>query len=457
MRISVWAVVLAVLFVSTPVAEAQFSAELQKRLEQLQSKPAASWTESDFRDMERTVLAMTREMLINGMTGAQRARLQSVPIRAIDDDNAPPAWTDKNGIYVSSTALAELIGLGLYLGHDLYLLRGDEFPIPSSLLVHPYRTRPILPLLPHVTQLLLGIPQQLIRCPVNTTFCAEPQGSATILGTIGFVVAHEMGHRLLRHQEKKVHSLDEEISADREAWRLLLAVAPKASGDDDRLEDRIRAVVIASPFAVLRWLRDSSQRPADAGVMERRAEKLHEVAGDEYFGDPASLVEPEPIAVKLRNVAIQWTEDPSELFIDGVPVRPREIAAKTLRLLTPARIFARKDGRFAYTEVTTAGGNSQTAVLVFVAPLADDSSREQLAELRRGRQWFKLFLATTTQALQPRSSLTAFEFYQALHNLGVDSEIDASNPGLAEHRGGIAITRRWSAKAQPLGTWRPAP
>jgi hypothetical protein len=343
-----------------------------------------------------------------------------------------------------------------YLGHDLYVLRGDEFPIPSSFLIDPYRTRPILPLLPQLTQLLL-VPQQLIRCPANATLCAEPQGSAMVLGTIGFVIAHEEGHRLLGHQQKKVHPLDEEIAADREAWRMLLAVAPKASDDDDRLESRIRAAVIAAPFAVLRWLRDSSQRPADAEVMERRAEKLRDLAGDEYFGDPASLVEPAAVVVKLQNVAIQWTEEPDDLSIDGVGVRPREIAGRTLRLLTRARIFARKDGRFAYTEVAPSRGNSQTAVLTFVTPLAGDRSRAELDELRRARQWFKLFLATTSPSLQPRSPQTALEFYQALHNLGIGAATDSSNAGLTARRGGIANARRWSAEAQPLGTWRPVP
>jgi hypothetical protein len=460
MRFAFAVAILCILFTSGPMIVAQPSPELQKRLLGLQGKPASSWTRADLEQMEQTMLALTREMLASGMTRARRARFERIHILASNDEKGPPAWADGDTIYLSRDALGELIILGMYLGHDLYVLHGGELPIPPSLLLTPYAARPVIPILPTLQELITGrVPQQLIRCPPNATLCAEPQYVAILLGTIGFVVAHEAGHVFLGHGQKLTHPAGEEVAADREAWRMLLAVAPKQASEEDEssVEARVRTEVIAAPFLILRWLRDSS-READVETLDERAERLRALAGDEYFGDPSSLVDPESRTGQLRNVQVEWSEDPDDIWIDGVRVAPSEITGHSLRLMTPAHIFARKNSRFGFAEIARTGGKAiDVARLEFVEPLAGASSSQEMGAMRRDRQWFRLFLATTSPSAQPRSPEVAFEFNQALNGLGLGAAIDPGNAALAARRGARALTRRWWIDAQPLGTWRANP
>lgn len=354
------------LLCATPRLGAQPSPKLQQKLLQLQAKPAATWTQADFDEMATTVLEITRELLLSGMTARDRARLAAVPVRAVDAETGPPAWTDAGTVYVSKSALGDLILLGLYLGHDLYVVDGAELPLQPSLVLHPYRKQPVLRLLPTLADITIhNLPQELIRCPPNIHLCAEPQGYVTFAGIIGFVVAHEFGHRLLGHHQEKEHPLAEEIAADREAWRLLRALAPEAGDNLTRLEAHFRTGIVAAPFLVLRWLREGSENSEDA---ETRADKLREIVGDEYFGDASAIVDPEGVTTALQSVRIQWSEEPEEISINGVKVAAREIAGKTLRMLAPALIVARKGNRTAFGEVPRSGGGARNVTLDFATP-----------------------------------------------------------------------------------------
>jgi len=359
---------LAVLVLICPMLrlEAQPSPKLQQKLLQLQAKPAETWTQADFDEMAATALEITRELLLSGMTPRDRLRLAAVPVRAVDAETGPPAWTDAGTVYVSKSAIGELILLGLYLGHDLYLVDGAELPLPPSLVLHPYRERPVLSLMPTLADISIhNLPQELIRCPPNIRLCAEPQGYVIFAGSIGFVVAHEFGHRLLGHQQEKEHPLTEEIAADREAWRMLDSLAPEAGGKLTRMESHFRTGVIAAPFLVLRWMHDNSENSEDA---DTRADRLREVVGNEYFGDASEIVEPEGVTIALQSVRIQWSEEPEEITINGVKVAPREIAGKTLRMLVPAFIAARKGDRVTFGEVRSGGGVRNVTLDFAAAP-----------------------------------------------------------------------------------------
>jgi len=434
---------------AVPSLRAQPSPALQERLKRLQNKPPAAWTQADFEEFEDAMLATTREMLASGMTASEQKRFARMVVRPIDDDNGPPAWTDGTTVYVSKDALSQLIALGMYLGRDLYVLHHGELPIPQSLLLTPYRRRTVLPLLNSISELFLGrLPQQLIRCPQTVEKCAGPQAATVLLGTIGFVVAHEVGHVLAGHHAAKEHSVDEEVAADRTAWRLLLAVAPERprGEDEDSLESRVRTGVVAAPFAVLRWLRDVAQRDADRDVVAERADQLRELAGDEYDGDPSSLVEPEIVSGQLRSVRVRWSEEPDALWLNGIRVAPREAAGASLRVMTPVRIFARHGERFAFVEMDRTGGDSSGAVtLEFMELAAGTPAPADLQALRHTRQWFRLFLSTATPLMRPRSPEVAPAFVDALERLGLGAAIDPSISRLA---------RLWWSEAQPLGRWR---
>jgi hypothetical protein len=434
-----------------PAVQAQPSPELQKRLLQLQNKPVASWKQSDYDEMEKTVLAVTREMLAAGMTPARRGRFARLALQTFDDPLAPPAWTDGRTIYLSKDALGDLIALGMYVGRDLYVRHGGRLAVPSSFLFTPYR-EPVLPLLPTLSGVLGRVPQQLIRCLPGKQLCAAPQGVASVLGTIAFVVAHEAAHVFLGHQNKRDHPVEEEIAADGEAFRMLIAVAPaKPEESEERgLEARVRTVVIAGPFLVLRWLRDTNARALDADAIDERTEKLIELAGDEYFGDPASLVDRKNVTRKLQNVKITWSEEPDEIRIDGVRLAPGEIAGRTLRLSAPARIAARRSGRFAFAQVSHSG----EVALQFEEPSPGAVSARDLEAMQRRREWARIFLATTSPSAQPRSPDVALAFYRALDRLDLGAWIDPENIGLSAP-GDTALVRHWWRDAQPLGTWRP--
>lgn len=426
-------------------ALAQPSPELQKRLRQLQGKPLASWTQADLDELRETMLTLTREMLASEMNPERRARFERLVIRGVDWDYAPPAWTDGRTIDLSEDALGTLLMLGMYLGHDLYVLHGDHFAVPPSLLVGPYGTRPLLPLLPGLQYVMVarGV-DQLIRCPSTEQLCAGPQYSA-VLATMAFVVAHEFGHVLLGHQQKAVHPVAEEVAADREAWRMVLAVAPQKPRDEDEddLDARARTAFVAAPFLVLRWLRDSTVAEGEIGAIDERADKLRDLAGDEYFGDPSSLVEPEPVVGRLRTVTIAWTEEPEEIWIEGTRVAAGEVAGRRLSLMTPARIVARKGGRFGFAEIGRDAAG--VATLELLDPLSAAPSAQELDAMRRERKWFRLFLATTSPAARPRSPEVAVAFNRALNGLGLGSWIDPTRSPSAR--------RSW-IEAQPLGTWR---
>jgi hypothetical protein len=427
MRTTAVAAFVALLLVSVPAA-AQFSPELQQSIQRLNAKPPNTWTSADLAEMAAVTLAMSREMLLSQMSEARRARAANVPVRAVASESGTPAWADEHGIYISEDALGDLILLGTYLGHDVYVEGGEPLQLPPSFVIHPYAVRALLPLLPSLAAINQpNTPQELIRCARGNALCEQPQGFAISGGTVAFVVAHELAHLLLGHEQKKVHSLDEEIAADQEAWRMVMALAPDPREDAPPLEENVRIISVAAPFLVLRWLHDTSTHATDAEAAETRAERLRDIAGDEYFGEPSRIVEPESIPTHLCNVRIDWSEVPDELMIDGVRVAPGDVAGKTLRLLAPAHIFARKNGRFASAQV--AGGGTQHVTLDYAAPDAAEHTRDELRELRGTRHWFTLYLATVSSSGQARSEAAAPFFQAAARQIG-------------------------AATQQALGTWR---
>jgi hypothetical protein len=453
----IWPLAVWTLLTAASASQAQeLSAHLQKQLQQYQGKPFESWTEKDFEGFEGLMVAMSREILLSGLPPTERARLQEVQVKIAPGGSGPPAWTEGEAIYLSSDALGDAVGLGLYLGHDLYIQGGYEFRLAQPLLTRPFQISAILPLLPSLADILLsGFPLDLVKCPdSNDIECAEPQGAAVFAGTLGFLVAHEMGHILLDHERKKDRLLAEELAADRRALALLQRVAPD-SGDSEDLESRIRAAIEAGPFLVLRWQLDRQSDDAQREASESRLDALWNLVTPNLSVDISSVVEPKPVIGRLRSIKVVWAEKPDELYVEGVKLDPAEVENMTLQAFGPVRIFARREDRFAFEELSAvARSQPQVATLAFhpLSPLPE----ERLKQLRRERKWFELFLATASPSFTPRPGVSARYFYEVLDRMRIGRFIDPEAASL-DRRTDRALAIRLRSRAEPLGAWRPDP
>jgi len=404
------------LFAALPAC-AQFSEELKRDLARLNAKRPEQWTERDFHEMERLTFAMSREVLLSGMTASERSRVAGLRIETVDNDSGPPASIDGDVIRVSTAALTDLIFLGFLLGHDVYVDAGESFPIRDTLTTHPYATSQILPLLnPLDVSTFYRMPQELMKCPNTLTQCAEPQASATVIGVIGFVIAHEMSHRLLNHGSNLNRSPAEELAADAKAWDILMKIAPTIEADDTAsLEYRVRVAIEAGPRVFLRWLVD---RTSAGNLKEQYRERLDKISGratEDVDATVMLLADAGVVGGGIRSVTITWSERPDELFINGVPVAPSEVEGKPLQIMTSAHVFARRGSRFAYAEVR----REPQATLTFV-PLVDGASTSEIDRLRRERKWFDVFLRTATPDLQPRNPQAARRLRDALARFKMD-------------------------------------
>jgi hypothetical protein len=442
-------VAIVVLLIAVPgVAQQQLSEAVRRDLTLLNAKPQEQWTDGDFKEMERLTFAMAREILLSGMTVADRGRVANLRIEAVNLDAGPPAWLDGETIRISTSALADLIFLGFLLGHDLYVDGGDEFPITDSVMTRPLVASKILPLLNPLDLSAFYRMYELVKCPVPMTTCSEPQAAAIVVGVIGFVIAHEMAHRLLGHGLEGSRSVAEELAADSKAWDILMKVSPEVEEDDYfSVEYRVRAAIQAGPRVFLRWLIDrTTARNLKAYYEERlsaiSARTTEDVLGTVGAFDRAESLDP------IRSVTIRWTERPDELYIDGVSVPAAEIEGKSLSLLSDAHIFARRGSHFAYVR-TTAG---EPAVLTFRVPVTTGVSAAKLDQLRRERKWFDIILRTATANLRPRSPSAARHLHEALARIGMARAVD---PGDAEprdrqgaeyRRDGAAVLAGWRSE-----------
>jgi hypothetical protein len=438
---------LAALLLATVIHGQQLSEGLRRELLRLNSKPPEQWTASDLRDMERLTFATSREVLQSGMTEAERNRVSSLRIEAIDRDTGPPAWIDHGTIYVSQSALADFAMLGFLIGHDVFVDGGDAFPVRASLLTRPYVTTELLPLMnPLDVSGLYRVPQQLIKCPSSYAKCAEPQGAATFVGVLGFVLAHEMAHELLGHTETMSRSNAEELAADERAWRILMRIAPEVSADDDEsLEYRVRLAIAAGPRVFLRWLLD---RTTSDALKEQYDERLSALTGrlpDNVAGAVLSLTDASGVYGTVRQVSIQWSETPDALFINGVPVRPAEIEGKRLTLASDTHIFARRESRFAYAKVTNGGD----LPLIFVSTSSGDPTTTELNHLRRQRKWFEIILRTANGDLRPRRGSDAHHLHEALRRVAMGRVIVPADATGVDRR----LADVWRRDSEPLESW----
>jgi len=181
---------------------------------------------------------------------------------------------------------------------------------------------------------------------------------------------------------------------------------------------------------------------------------LTEQVSESVYVDVFGIVDPEPVVGRLRSIAIGWSEVPDELYVNGARVTPQEVAGKILQVFGKVRVFARRNDRFAYSELGIVPGGQPEQVLLTYRELAPEPlTSSRLRDLRRRRDWFEILLGTATPALKHRAGVPVRAPYEALQRLGLGNLID---PGI----GNIppedkAMLEYWHARSQPLGTWRP--
>ena len=100
----------------------------------------------------------------------------------VELEGAPPAWVDGSAIRLSSDALTDVMLLGMYLGHDVYVAMGSDFPlsVPHGLgdaAIRHQRDSASAGFTP-MRLSLAGAPVELIKCPSTFALCAEPQAAA---------------------------------------------------------------------------------------------------------------------------------------------------------------------------------------------------------------------------------------------------------------------------------------
>ncbi len=450
---------LALLLGARAAGAQTLSPRLQEKLREFSTRAPSSLTEADWQEFDGVMISISREFLDSGLSPSERARLAGVPISVVELEGAPPAWVDGSAIRLSSDALTDVMLLGMYLGHDVYVAMGSEFPLGSPLVTRPFAASAILPLLASLHELsLAGTPVELIKCPSTFALCAEPQAAAIFGGTLGFLIAHEMSHLLLGHRPagRDPRPLAEELAADAKAWSILQRAAPGITDDTESLDFRVRVGIEAGPLLLLRWILDgqpSDSAPADA--VYDRISALNDRLSEGVAYEVGAVVDEEPVVDRLRTFEIAWVELPDELYVDGVRVQPQEVAGKTLQVVGRVRVLARKGTAFAFSTLPAVGGRQPERLQLDYKPLVTElPSSSELSEWRRQGEWFKVLLTTATPQLTPRPGAPARALFEAMDRLGVAQLIDPTLAGpSARDR---ALPQFWRKRAEPLGRWRPS-
>lgn len=422
---------------------------LVERLLALQ-KAGGAWNEQEMEQAPDVVLSLCWELLKTAMSPEERAALSDVTVSIAGGEGIAPAWVNGRTIFLSEEAVGDLTALGFALGHDVYIDSGEELPFGKPLLTRPFAVRPVLSLIAFLAGGFFGqFPLELVTCPRQIQKCRDIQGIATILGTFGFVTAHEAGHLLLHHGEGDRRSLEQEVKADRKAWEILSRFLPTLVGTSEEEEALpLRLALLGGPFLLLRW-QENPKRNAEE--IEARREQLQRLAGSDLETQIGLLVDPEPALGRLREVRITWTEAPEILYLNGEPVDPAQVQGSPLKIYSSLQVFAVRQGRFAFEEMTWARRAPASVALTYRAP-SPGTPQSEIEDLRRERRWFDLLLATTTPNLEPRSRETARLFYEALDRLKLGRLIDPYSPMLEPRERELA--EHWRRRAQALGRWR---
>jgi len=421
---------------------------LVKKLLALQ-KPGDQWSNREMQESPELILSLSWELLKSEMPPQERAALRDVIVSIAQGEGIAPAWINGRNIFIADEALGDLIALGLYFGHDIYVQDGREFPLAKPLLTRPFAARPILNLTPALAGgFLWKFPLELVTCPRQIKDCRDIQGMATILGTFGFLIAHEAGHFLLHHGEDKQRSLEEELKADRKAWEIISRFTPdpKEMSAEEALPYRL--AILGGPLLLLRWQENPE---GDREEIEARRSQLQELAGDDLDARIGELVDPEQALGRLREVRVTWTETPEALYLNGELVSPAQVQGSPLKVYGSLKVFAVRQGRFAFQEMKWVSRAPDTVQLTYQSPRSDVSQSE-IDALRRDRRWFDLLLATATPDLHPSSPKTGRLFYEALDRLELGRLIDPSSPMLDPK--GRRLAEIWRQRAEPLGRWR---
>jgi hypothetical protein len=443
---------LALLAATGPAgAHAQADSASLRRLQEFEGRHVTELSQRDFSEISDLSVQITRELLESKMLPQERARLKDIRIEIKDLDNSPPAWVDGSSIVLTENTLGNLFLAGLYLGHDIYILGGGRFKQAATLLAHPFAARRILPLVGPLHDATLNPPPlEFVICRRGDGGCREAQAAAMLIGTVGFVLAHEMGHVLLGHNPvgpSLQHPIEEEIAADSKGWELIHRLAPQLSSTSPPKEDLgyyIGLAIEAGPFLSLRMQDSGASR-----LLAARREALVNKIRRELKGDLISILKEDASrGGGMKSVRVESDLVPEALYINGVQVRPAEVLGRDLRVYRDVTILAVAGSRAAYVEssdepiVRLSYENMKPGVL----------SAQALEHLADQGEWFAVFLSTAAPALGPRSAEVAPRFYEALFFMGLGQLIEPADSilSVSDRR----RVERWRSSSLALANWR---
>jgi hypothetical protein len=443
---------LSVLLLSGVCDAQDISPALQNELLQATGRPIAN--EEDSRRLVETIVKLSWELLQPGFSASQREALKSTSFRFERDPLSTAARVESGHIVVSLDTIFDLMIPGAILGHDIAVeTRG--FSAAPTVAYQPINSSAIIPLVESLyTWAQFGT--AAIQCSNNnstTRVCGLQQASAMLVGMLGFVLAHEASHILLKHRDT---TIEQELAADREATAILhrLLKTMKASRDD---EIDLPLIVESSPPLMMMYLRSRSRAqelasddPAGSPYTRRYEQLISLVPEDDRY-DVESLLEPESIDGGFGELTIAADLAVDALYIDGVRYASAEMRGGTHRLRAGGHVvFATRGESIAYERVYIGAERRRTLSIDVRHPVT--SRREIVATLARDRKWLDV-LMNTGGVSGAHTADTALDHYRALSRLGLGRFIPSAPDDLATDAE-IRTVEGWRQASLPLGAWR---
>lgn len=421
-------------------------ADLAKQLDEIRSAPQSEW-------LIRTTRVIVPYLQDQIWDDAQRlsSRKMSKPQISIRIDAPEPAPFTTGDTIVFPAIFLQRAYLAAYLmAHDLYVEDGHQFPVPDPVLQRPYAVSPVLRSLP-LALVDVKNPAALnlltfLNCQGRDAECAKAE-LITVSSILLFFLGHEYGH--IAAGEASAVSPEREKAADAWALKLMLAAAPNFAGNED-----VNEYFFLGPPALFHILAAAATGDAKAELEARKAAFVAQLpaaakSSFEYLTDASSG------DGGMSSLAVQWTETPDWVAVDGIVYRPGDLANRRLRIPSGLHYIVAVAGqKLAYADVG-AFRSAKIAGLEFRPFPAGEASAEQLTALRKVHKWGEIIAATATPNLEPRSAAVAVALFEALRQTCLGRFIHANAlPADASTRDRRRVAR-WAKTGEPLAAWAP--
>jgi hypothetical protein len=413
-------------------------------------------TDEDLQRIGRVLSQFAWELLLQASpSSSDRETLKAISFRFERSDRSTPARVDGRRIILATGPVFELLTAGAALGHDIYISNGHEFPVTSSVAYRPLAASPIIPLADPLAGWLEGGATHAM-CPPDVTACTVPQGTAMLVGILGFVLAHEAAHILLEH--KGDQTIERELAADAAAAVRLEGLL-KYLDKDGQLTDDVRLAVRAGPPLMMMLLKSRRIARDWAGVddplvrdYERRRQRLLAIMPEETRDQVTDLLDPKTMEGSSGIITVASSETADIIYVDGLPYRPVEIIGHPV--VMPAGrhvVFARSGNRLAYNSTDVGGGDRRTMRLVFREPICPPQ-RTSVDDAFRRREWFEVLLASGGLSCG-ETLASGVRVYDALRRLHLAFLIPEAPSNLDSDKE-IRLVDGWRKAGLPLSAWR---